>query len=186
MKIYKIETDTNNIQLLQPVDQSKINLDFMKFDCEPRLPEWEELLVYIYNPKIKPKNFYHFTSGVLVFDEKALEVCQTLFEMAGEILILQVEGGPKLYLLNVIECMNGLNPDKTEWDYYSDGTKGRILKLSLHKNRIMNESTIFKIPETCKNDIYCFADVKDKSDEFYHIYEENKLSGLIFKEIDSE
>lgn len=183
MKIFRINEDSNNIQLVQPIDKKFHTLDFGRFDCEEREREWEELQVYIYNPKIKPKNFYSGFSGTLIFDEKALEICETVFEMSGEILPIQVERGPKLYLLNILECMNGLDYDKTIWDYYDDGTKGRILEYAFHKDRIENESTIFKIPETSKTDIFCFSDVKDRSDEFYHLYHDNNLTGLIFEEI---
>lgn len=183
MNIFKIEDDTNNIQSIQPTDESLINLEFLKFDCESRKIKWSELEVYIYDPKTRPKNFYHFTSGVLVFDEIALEICRTVFEMAGEILQLKVEKGPKLYLLNVLDCMNGLDYNKTKWDYYDDGTKGRILNYKFHEKRIENESTIFKIPETSKTAIFCFADTKDREDEFYYLYKDNGLTGLIFKKI---
>jgi hypothetical protein len=183
MNIFNIKRDSNNIQLLQATKPEFKTLEFINFDCEKRKKEWEELQVYIYNPKIKPKNFYSYASGILVFDEKALEICENVFEMSGEILPIQVERGPKLYLLNILECMNGLDYDSTIWDYYDDGTKGRILEYAFHKDRIENESTIFKIPETSKTDIFCFSDVKDRSDEFYHLYHDNNLTGLIFEEI---
>jgi hypothetical protein len=69
------------------------------------------------------------------------------------------------------------------WNHRRAETKGRILKYAFHKERVMNESTIFKIPETSKTDIFCFADVKDREDEFYYIYQDNNLTGLIFEEI---
>jgi hypothetical protein len=183
MKIYRLKTDTKNVQIVSPVDQSKITKEFGTFDCESRLNNWEELIFYVYNPKIKQKNFYSMFSGALIFDQKVLDICQSVFEMAGEILPLQVERGPKLYLLNILECMNGLDHDKTLWDYYPDGGKGRVLKYVFHKERVVNESTLFKIPETSKVDIFCFADVKDPKDEFYHLYQEHKFTGLIFNEI---
>jgi hypothetical protein len=183
MKIFKIKTDTNNIQLLNLCDLSKRTLDKFIFDCEPKKRDWVDDLFYVYNPKIKPKNFFSIGSGCLVFDEKTLEICRTVFEMSGEIIPIKIERREDLLILNIIECMNGLDYENTKWDYYSDGTKGRILNYSFHKERIMNESTFFKIPETSKTDIFCFADVKDREDEFYHIYHDNKLTGLIFEEI---
>jgi hypothetical protein len=107
-----------------------------------------------------------------------------IFEMSGEILPIKVERGPQLYVLNILQCMNGLNYDKTKWDYYEDGTKGRILKYSIHKDRVINETSLFKIPETSKIDIFCYADVQDRIDEFYHIYHDNDLTGLVFEEIE--
>jgi hypothetical protein len=133
---------------------------------------------------MKIKNFYSIgTYGVLVFDEHTLEICRTIFEMAGEILPIKVERGPDLYLLNVLECMNGLNYDITIWDYYNDGSKGRILKFGFHPERVLNEASIFKIPEDLKTSIFCYADIKNPDDEFYHIYHKYKLTGLIFEEV---
>jgi hypothetical protein len=184
MRIFQIRNNLKISQIVQPVDHTKITADFITFDCEPRSENWnEDLPYYVYNPKNKAQNFYHMGSSALIFDEKVLDVCQTVFEMAGEILPIQVERGPKLFLLNILECMNGLDYDKTEWDYYPDGGKGRILKYAFHKERIMNEATLFKIPETIRVDIFCFADVKDNEDEFYHLYHENSFTGLIFNEI---
>ncbi len=183
MKIFKIQRDSNNIQLIQPVDHSKITLERSRFDCEPKKNNWEDILFYVHNPKTKPKNFYGTSGACLVFDEKTLELCAMVFEMSGEILPIRIERGENLYILNILECMNGLDYENTVWDYYSDGTKGRILSYAFHKERVINESTIFKIPETSKTDIFCFADAKDRTDEFYHIYHDNNLTGLIFTEI---
>jgi hypothetical protein len=185
MNIYKVKTDTNNVQLVQPTDESLINLKFLNFDCESRKKDWKELEVYVYNPKTKPKDFYTMISGILIFNEKVLDVYQTIFEMAGEILPLQVERGEKLYVLNILQCMNGLDYDRTQWYYYNDGTKGRILDYKFHEWRILNESTLFKIPES-STDIFCFTDDRNEDDQFYHLYHKHKLTGLIFEEIDNK
>lgn len=186
MRIFKILNDSNNIQAIQPVKKNDRMLGFLKFDCEPKMGEWEVLDFYIYNPTIKPKNFYNMGIGNLIFDERTLDICQVVFEMSGEILPIQVERGPKLYMLNVLDCRNGLDYDNTVWDYYNDATKGHILKYAFHKERIMNESTIFKVPETSKTDIFCFADTKDREDEFYYLYHDNNLTGLVFEEIENK
>ena len=186
MRIFRIKNDSNNVQAVQPTNEKLINLEFLNFDCESRKNNWRELEVYIFNPKTTPKNFYNFASGNLVFDEIALDVFQTLFEIAGEILPLQVERGQKLYLLNVLDCRNALDYDKTVWDYYSNGSKGRILDIAFHKNRIGNISTIFKIPETSKTAIYCYTDDRNEDDQFYYLYHKHKLTGLIFEEIDNQ
>jgi hypothetical protein len=182
MRILKIIDDTNHIQLVQPTEEKE--LSFFQFSCKSRFKEWDKpLSVYVWNPATEAKNFYRLTSGILVFDEKVLDVCQTVFEMAGEILPLQVERGEKLNILNVLQCRNGLNYDTTQWCYYKDGTKGHILEYGFHPERVMDESTIFKIPEEIKTSIFCYADVKNPDDEFYHIYHKHKLTGLIFEEV---
>jgi len=183
MKIFRVKKNSNHVQLVNLTKDRESS--FLQFNCEPKFHEWKDTEVYIYNPKVKPKNFYGLISGILVFDQKVLEVCQTVFEKAGEIIPIQVERGSKLYILNVLNCINGLDYDRTVWDYYDDGTKGRILEYKFHENRIVNESTIFKIPETCATSIFCFTDERDEDDQFYHLYHKHKLTGLIFEEIDN-
>jgi hypothetical protein len=185
MKIYRIKTDSNNVQAVQPVNGNLSKMDYLKFDCEPRKSNWKGLEVYIYNPKTKPKDFYNMGWEILVFNEKVLNICQTLFEISGEILPLKDEKGKNLYLLNILDCRNALDYNKTIWDYYKDGTKGRILNVAFHKNRINNESTLFKIPETCETSIYCYTDERNEDDQFYYLYHKHKLTGLIFEEVDN-
>jgi hypothetical protein len=179
MKIYNVKNDVKNIPWLLPIVNK-----YYSYSCESKTQIWEPYLVYNADPLKEIHNFYNIgTSGALVFDEYTLEICRTVFEMAGEILPIKVERGADLYLLNVLECMNGLNYETTVWDYYNDGTKGRILKFGFHPERIIEESTIFKIPEVISTRIFCYADVKNPEDEFYYIYHKHKLSGLIFEEL---
>lgn len=183
MRIYNVDLDMNNVQVLNLVDQTKDILELLNFDCEPRGESWTPLETYVFNPKIKAKNFFALPAGVLVCDEKALVACRTIFEMAGEILPIKVERGPELYIINILECMNGLDYNKTVWDYYSDGTKGRILKHHFISDRVINSSTLFKIPETSKTEIFTFSGIMDSSDEFFHVYNDNGLTGLKFIEM---
>src|SRR6218665_83516 len=181
MKVFRAQHNSNLVPHLLPTNSA-----YYDFDCKPKKNLWTPYNVYNADPIKKARNFYSiYTYGVLVFDDKALDICQTVFEMSGEILPIQVERGPKLYLLNVLQCMNGLDYNRTKWDYYDDGTKGRILEYKFHENRIVNESTIFKIPETCATSIFCFTDERDEDDQFYHLYHKHKLTGLIFEEIDN-
>ena len=183
MKIFDVRNDSNNIQSLNLVNQNQNSLSFSTFECEARAHDWKGLEVYIENPKIKVKNFYGFFLGTLVFDSQALEIFQTIFEMCGEILPLQVERGPKLYLLNILDCRNGLNYETTEWSYYKDGSKGRIMKFGFHPERVINESSIFKISEVAKTRIFTYSGIKDAEDEFYGLYHKHNLTGLVFEEV---
>jgi hypothetical protein len=179
MKIYSITDDANSIPRLIPVDNK-----YYKFKCESLKDNWIPYEVYNASPAKRIQNFYSLgKSGVLVFDKYTLEICRTIFKMAGEILPIKVERGEDLYLLNVLECLNGLNYNTTVWDYYDDGTKGRILKYGFHLDGVSNKTNIFKIPENKEIGLFCYADIKNPDDEFYHIYHKYKLTGLIFEEV---
>jgi hypothetical protein len=138
--------------------------------------------MYVFNPKKKKGNFFSLGGiGALVFDQKAHDIMLTVFDMAGEILPINVSG-ENLYILNVLECVNMLDEKNTVWDYYPDGGRGRILKYSFFKNRL-SESSLFKIPQTSKAEILTYSGVKDCEDEFYSLYHNNNLTGLIFEEL---
>ena len=185
MKIYRIKTDSNNVQALNIIDGDKAKVQLPMFDCDSVINDWQPLDVYIHNPKTKPKNFYQLDLGTLVCDEYTLEICYSVFETCGEILPIQVERGPKLYMLNILKCMNGLNYDTTEWAYFKDGTRGRILKYSFHLDRLISASSIFKIPETAKTAMFTYSSSKDEENEFYTLYNKHNLTGLIFEELQS-
>jgi len=105
----------------------------------------------------------------------------TVLEIAGEILPLNMENGEKLYVLNVLECVNLLNSNKTIWHIYDSGEKGHILQYSFYDS--VSESSLFKIPETSKVEILTYSGIKDDTDEFYTLYKKMGFTGLIFREL---
>lgn len=184
MKIYKIKADVNNYQWIVPSNKDDIR-EKLFFECQPKKANWQPLDMYVFNPKKKEGNFYSLGGiGALVFDEKALDAMLTIFEMAGEILPINVEG-TALYILNVLDCVNCLDKEKSTWDYYEDGSRGRILSYAFHANR-MTEGSIFKIPETCKTEVMIYSDIKDDEEDFMLLYKRYGLTGMIFEEIFSD
>jgi hypothetical protein len=184
MKIYKLSEDVNKYQWIMPVEEKSL-FDNLSFDCFSKKNEWVPLDMYIFNPKKKAGNFYSLGgAGALVFDEKVLDAMRSIFEMAGEILPLNLNGNI-LYCLNVLECINNLDQTKTIYDKYEDGTNGRILKYVFHINRFP-ESSIFKIPESSKTEVLTYSGLKDSDDEFVGLYLKNEFTGLVFEEIFSD
>lgn len=185
MRIFKIKPDIKNVQQVSIPEKYILESDILEFNGTSKKAvwpqKWEDLPFYVYTPLQQPHNFWGVPNA-LMFDEQALEVCRTVSEMAGEILTVKVEQHQDLYILNILECINALDYNSTTWHYYSDGEKGNIKKLAFHKDRINTPSSLFTIPET-KNTLYCFADEKDKEEEFYHLYHQHHLTGLIFEEI---
>lgn len=184
MKVYRVKTDVRNYQWIMP-DISEDNLlDFIMFDCEAKNENWTDINWYIDNPKLKKGNFYHIHGGSFAFDQQVYDSeLFTLFEMAGQILPINVEG-QKLYVLNVLECINSLDQENSKFNYYDNGTRGRILNYTFH-NRL-TESSIFKIPETSRGEILTYTGIKDSEDEFYSLYKQLNFTGLIFEELYSK
>ena len=183
MKIYHVKADSNNVQWILPKGVEDNLLDVLSFDCVSKKNQYNDISWYIHNPKDVKGNFYTGITGALVFDQIVYDSeLFTFFEMAGEIMPIHLETGEELYALNVLECVNMLDKENSVYDYYDDGSKGRILKYSFHKNRL-SESSIFKIPETSRTQVLCYSDVHYKDDEFFYMYNELNFTGLVFKEL---
>lgn len=147
MKVYKIRNDINNYQyFLTENEHEAIQLIT---DCKPRTASWQPPSVFIYKPFHKAGDFYNFSSGTLIISPDATESLRTFLEMAGELLPLPFES--KVYtLLNVTECINCLDRQRSEWR--TEEKIGIPTRYVFHPNRF-SESVIFKIPETHNVDV---------------------------------
>lgn len=182
MKIFRVEYDVNKYQSILSEDDSIWSTDRLIFDGRAKYNSWLPPAVYYPNPLKKLGDFVYLCPGTLVFNEKARKACATFFEMSGEILPLPHEEAP-LFALNVTECWNVLDQNKTEWQYDRSGTiKLHILNFFFHRHRIP-EVPLFKIPETVRGDIYTVEGMKAPEDEFKYTVESNGLKGLIFEEV---
>ena len=180
ISVYRIKSDVNHYQYFlteQGEDEPKLMMD-----CTPKAEAWSPTPVFIYMPKLGKGDFYNFTSSALITSPRATEVLHTHLVKAGELLPLPYNG--EVYtVLNVTECINCLDHEKTEWVYgKSTGAKIGIKRYTFHRNRF-SESDIFKIPETCKSEILVVEGIKDVKDSFKYAVESAGLEGLIFEEV---
>ena len=183
MNIFSVKVDSNKYQWIMPQVDEKELLNYTTFNCEQKFNEWKQVEWYSFNPKSTEGNFYSIGShGAFAFDEAVYQSdLFTLLEMSGEILPINLENR-KLYILNVLECVNALNEGSTKWDIYDDGSKGRIIDYSFYEGRL-SESTLFKIPQTSKSEILVYSGIKDEGDEFMKLYQKLGFTGLVFDEI---
>lgn len=180
MQVFKVTVDPNEFQLLLPTSDSDYVYDMLYIDGRPKADRWKELEMYIHNPLQKRGNFFALSNGgAIVCDKEAVAKLSHPFFTSVELLPVMLEDGTELYLLNVVDCVNALDQKESVFDYYKDGSKGRILEYVFHNNRF-SESTIFKIPETVGTEIFTYTGIKDISEEFYYGYTRSGLSGLSF------
>lgn len=181
MRIYRIRNDVKAYQSLVD-DDSVWKGDLLTFDCEPKSPTWRPPSVYIGNPKLRRGHFAYLCPGALVVDESARRQLADLLEMSGELLPLPHKA-EVFHVLNVMECVNALDEDTTEWIYGSaTGVRIDIRRYSFHARRFL-EVPLFKIPETSAADILTIEGMKDPDDEFKGRVERLGLTGLCFEEI---
>lgn len=181
MKVYRVRPDVNRFQYFMFENGSDGLSDRMTFDGSSGKSEaWVPPAVFIYKPKHKKGNFLElWGTGSLVVDEIALNQLRDLLEMSGELLPLPHKNS-MYHVLNVTECFNILDDNKTQWLY--EPSSGPIKSYAFHANRF-SESPLFKIPETCRTDILTIEGMKDPDDEFKPRVEKLGLTGLVFDEL---
>ena len=185
MEIFRIRLDSNKFRSFLPADTNIWQTDALKMNCVSKLSTWRSPEIYVHNPNFEKGNFSHFCSGGFVVDASTANELRTIFEIAGELLPLTHEG-LSFYLVNILECVNCLDANKTEWvTGKTTGAKIRIKNYQFDKNKL-SESTLFKIPETSAAEILCIAGLKDAEDEFKARVESAGLKGLIFEKLWSD
>lgn len=183
MKVYRVRPDVNKFQHFMLEDPNIGLSEMMIFDGTLKNEKWKSPAVYITNPKQKTGHFpVLWSTATLVVDGTAFEQLQDLLEMSGELLPLPYKGS-MYHVLNVTECFNVLDENKTQWLY--EQASGPIKKYSFHASRF-SESPLFKIPETCKSEILTIEGLKDPDDEFKGRVERLGLKGLVFEELWSD
>lgn len=164
MKVYSVQADTTNYRRLLPADESVWDTDMLFFDCEPKAAVWKPPPLYCFNPKKKPGDFVNLRCGCLIAEPSAMSTIAGCFEMAGELLPLPFEGRV-LTLLNVLECVNSLDSDRSEWEMTAEGERVRLIKYVFHPRRF-SESSLFKIPETSRAEVLAVEHECDPETEF--------------------
>ncbi|MFV8282613.1 imm11 family protein [Christiangramia marina] len=185
MKIYRIEVDVKKYQwIMADINEDDSNFIDIHFFNGKEKNNWpEDIDFYIYNTKNLPGNFFYLDGGsALVFDQAVYDSpIFDIFEQAGQIIPINCSG-EKLYILNVLECINMLDLNKSQFEIYDDGSKGEVLEFHFHEERI-SESSIFKIPQMNASQVLTYCDVKDASDEFFNLYNKFNFTGLVFEKL---
>ncbi len=177
-RVYRVKNDVDNFQYFltrDSGDYARLNMD-----GTPRAETWNPPAVYIYKPRLQKGDFFDSSGSALIASPRATETLRLHFEQAGELLPLPY-GGEVFTLLNVTECIDCLDQDRTEWRLAPDGTKLAIRKYAFHRDRF--SSDIFKIPETCVSEVLVVEDRRDPADEFRYVLTAANLRGLVFEKI---
>lgn len=182
MKVYRVRNNVSRFQYF--LTEREEDILSLKTDCSSKANTWQPPSVFIFKPRHKRGDFFHFNSDILIANQKAIEVLQTFFEMSGELLPLPYKGDVYT-LLNVTMCIDCLDHEKTVW-LVDEATNTKILpkKYAFHKDRFVS-SPIFKIPETDRGEVL-IVDRDQGDEEFRKSVESAQLQGLIFEELWSD
>lgn len=182
MKVYDIDFEVNDYQSLYFSDRTLLNglvtNPMLNFHGKPLSAIWKPIDVFVYRPKLKVPHLYAFEQvGTMIADEQASEELCTFFEMAGEILPVKC-GNRELGLINITECINCLDHERTEWFKLPDGTPVNVERFVFHKN-LFSASSLFKIPESIG--MLTVEDTGDPECEFKAACEALGYEGLWFR-----
>lgn len=184
--IFRLVTVPNETQWALPTDRSFTAAGGMLFDGTPKAATWKPPTFYIQNP-LKPRaNFFMLNPGALAFDAAVRDhpYVGMFLEMAGEILPIALDTGESIFVLNVTECVNALDSQRTEFRL-DPTTKVRaaIVRYAFDVDR-MTQSPIFKIPETRRAEILTFSGrFACAEDEFMSVFTQTKFTGLKFEPV---
>lgn len=179
MKVFRVTNDVNRYQYFLPEHEE--DWQRLVFDCQPRLSDWTAPAIFIYKPKHKAGDFYQFNADALITSPHATDVLRFHLEMAGELLPLFYEG-EEYTILNITECINCLDSEKTRWERAQKGKRLWPNKYVFHPDRF-SESMIFKIPETCKAEVLLVEGLHEPEYEFRNVVLQAGLTGLVFEEL---
>lgn len=180
MRVYRVTIDVEQYQWLIPEEESLWASGVLTFDCRRKAADWPRPAVYVQNPKLEAGDFFNFAPGALVAGPSAFAAVGSVLERAGELLPLVGTEGEYL-ALNVLECVNCLDQGATEFRRSPrTGERIGIVRYEFHADRL-DESSIFKIPETSRGEVLVYEGLKDPEDEFKHLVEAAGLKGLVFE-----
>jgi hypothetical protein len=150
-------------------------------DCTPKAHEWAAPELSIPDPALKKANFCSLTAGGIVVDEGARKTLSSILLAGGELLPLRY-GDENYYLLNVTECADALDHDKTEWVVDSEsGAKVDVQRYVFLTDRLP-KSSIFKIPER-KATLMVIEGRYPREEEFKGMVEMHGLTGIRFEKL---
>ena len=185
MRVYRMKADLaeKNVSFLDLLDHES----FMKFNKELRrgLPVSDEFrFVELERDKSNPreKEFMDcsklwITSGIVLFNQKAKDCLEGVFGDYVEFVPAKYQDDI-YYIVNVLNIIDGINYEKSEFEKRDNGRPYSVNKFSLRPNMVNNIS-IFKLfleESIYSTEIFVSQEVKD-------IVEANGLTGFSFEEV---
>lgn len=184
MRVYQLIMDVNEYQQFYMADRSRIDGwtgdPMLQFDGSAKRGIWEPFEVFVLRPKLLPPDLWGFElSGTLIVNQKVADELDGFFARAGELLPVSWKG-QQLFLLNVTECLNNLDRERSEW-LKTPGGELVFPTRFVFRSRRFSESSIFKIPETSKGAILIREETGDPETEFKAAVEHRGIKGVSFK-----
>ena len=186
VEVYRVQPDARKCQWVLPDDPKFAEQGNLLFDGTSKSEEWNPPRFYLHAPNEEGVNFFIVAAGVFACDQSVMDhpMMAMFFEMAGEVLPIELECGKQLYILNTTEIVNALDLEKSR--FRKSPSTGIVVAVEQHifKPERFTQSPIFKIPETCRAQVLTFAGrFVNPEDEFLKNYFASEFSGLEFEKL---
>ena len=185
MKVFKLAPDFA-FQTFHTSDpnNSRDGEEEYLLDGKSKLSTWKPLPIFEADPGLELGNFAYCWDGGFVVDTSAAEVLKPILEQCAELLPLKGYKSRAYHLLNVLNCPDCLDEQRTKWRV---GKKNKT-RFAIEEYAFMPEklpdSTLFRIPKNVA--LFTVVDHPNSSAEFKKIVEREGLTGLKFDEVWSE
>jgi hypothetical protein len=142
LKIWHLDFELDEFDNLLPVKELSLD-EIYSFNGSSKKAQWIPITVKKMEDK-ELSNAPGFYSHIPVFDKITLEVVNNLIKDSTEVLPLICSEG-EFYIINVIEVLDCIDYDKSEFKTYRDGKRiMRFIKYEFIKN-VVDGKHIFKI-----------------------------------------
>jgi hypothetical protein len=183
MKVFRIQNNADEFQYFLPEHDG--DWPKLRTNATPRLATWSPPPVYVLYPKLQAGALYNLYPDTMILSPGAMTAIGGYASAAGETLPLPYQG-QTYTLLNVLECVNVLDHERTVWQTDPQtGMQLYITKYAFHANRLVS-SPIFKIPETSMAETFVLEGQWEPHEEFRAVVERAQLKGMRFEEVWSD
>jgi hypothetical protein len=183
---YSVRPDPDDFQYFLFEDDRMLDDDRYAFDGRPKAKMWVPPAVVSFQPKLPEADFWSFglggTGATFAVRPEALRgpVVDHL-KGVGELLPLPYKGR-EFGVVNITECIDALDADASTWLTYPETQEPfRVERPVFRLDRL--GGTLFKVPETSFEAMYCWEDSKNAQDQFKGVVEREGLSGLVFERL---
>jgi hypothetical protein len=183
-RIFRIKPDTDFWELrpTEIVFWRQYNL----FRAERLSEKWVAPSMFVSDPvRTKRGDFHGFTSGGFIIGMSVLQsALGDILSRAGELLPASLDRtGEQVFVFNCTAVYNCLDRSKTQMRTTPDGEVAiEIKRYAFHADHV-GASSVFKIPETHRVEVYVLSGREEPDDEFIAQYRAHRFIGLNIEEV---
>lgn len=174
MKVYKLRSDEDSMDLMLDKSVSAEHPIESKFKGESKLPMWTPPIMYTNNER-KYSDFPRYLSGQPIVSEKVKDILLPIVAEEVETLPL-AHPELKLFMLNITNVIDCVDYRRSVIKLTGKGNFARFIKLVFDFSKIPEKTYVFKIKETAIVQVFV-------TEAFKELVELHDLKGLDFSEV---